>query len=70
MPKIQKQSDALFAGVRCITPITHESLGMGPVNLKRLLRFNLVCTVAVRVAVTVCCHPRFVFGVDEFTGRR
>ena len=58
-----------FAGVHCITPITSESLGVGPQNLKKLLRFNSVCAAAVQVAVAVCCHPQFVFGIAESTGR-
>ena len=60
-----------FAGVRCITPIISESLGVGPLNLKKLLRFDLACAAAVRVAVAVYCHHRFVFGVvGWYTGRR
>ncbi len=59
-----------FAGVHCITPITSESLGVGPQNLKRRLRFDLACAAVVPAAVAVCCHPRFVFGIVGYTGRR
>ena len=59
-----------FAGVHCITPITSESLGVGPQNLKKLLRFNSVCAAVVQVTVAVYCHPQFVFGIVGYTGRR
>ena len=59
-----------FAGVHFITLITSESLEVAPRNLKRHLRFNLACVAAVQVAVAGCCHPRFVFGIVEYTGRR
>ncbi len=56
------------AGVRCTAPITYESLEVGPLILKRLLRFVLACVAAVRVADGVCCRHRCVFGGVGFTG--
>jgi len=50
-------------------PITRESLGVGPQNLKKLLRFNSVCAAVVQVTVAVYCHPQFVFGIVGYTGR-
>ena len=57
------------AGGHCIAPITGESLGVGPLILRRLLKFALACAAAVRVAGAVCCRHRCVFGVAGFTGR-
>gem|GEM_PF-2049199 len=57
-----------FAGVRCIAPITGESLEVGPRIFKRLLRFASACAAAVPVAVAVCCRLRFDFGIAGFTG--
>jgi len=58
-----------FAGGRCIARTTCESLEVGPLILKRLLRFASACAAAVRVADGVCCRHRCVFGVAGFTGR-
>lgn len=57
-----------FAGVRCIAPITDESLGVGPRIFKRLLRFASACVAAVPVAAAACCRLRFDFGIAGFTG--
>ena len=57
-----------FAGVLCIAPTICESLGVGPLILKRLLRFALACAAADRVAAAVCCRRRCVFGVAGSTG--
>jgi hypothetical protein len=59
-----------FAGVRCITLITSESLEAAPRIFKRHLKFDSACAAVVPVVVAVCCHPRFVFGIDGFIGRR
>ena len=59
-----------FAGVRCIAPITSESLEVGPRILRRLLSFALACAAAAQAAGAVCCRHRFGFGIGGFTGRR
>ena len=59
-----------FAGVRCIVPTTCESLGVGPLILKKLLKFALACAAAVPVVGAVYCRHRSVFGDVGFTGRR
>ena len=58
-----------YAGVRCIAPITPESLGVGPLILTRLLRFASACAVAGGVADTGCYRHRYVSGGAGFTGR-
>jgi len=58
-----------FAGVRCIAPITCESLGVGPLILMRLLRLALACAAAGQVAGAGYCRHRCVFGSAGFTGR-
>ena len=58
-----------FVGVLCIAPTTRESLGVGPLIFKRLLRFALVCAAAVQVAGDGCYRHRCVFGIARFTGR-
>ena len=55
-------------GVLCIARITGESLGVGPLILKRFLKFALACAAAGQVVVGVCCHRLYVFGVAGFTG--
>ena len=57
------------AGVRCTAPITYESLEVGPLILKRFLKFALACAVVVQVAGVVYCRHRCVFGAAGFTGR-
>ncbi len=58
-----------FAGVRYIVPTTCESLEVGPLILKKLLKFALACAAAVPVVGAVCCRHRCVFGAAGFTGR-
>jgi hypothetical protein len=58
------------AGVLCIAPITCENLEVGPLILKRPLRFASACAAAGRVAGAVCCRHRCVFGAAGSTGRR
>lgn len=58
-----------FAGVRCIVPTTCESLEVGPLILKRFLKFALACAAVVQVAGVVSCRHRSVFGAAGFTGR-
>lgn len=57
-----------FVGDLCIVPTTCESLVVAPLIFKRLLNFALVYVAAVKVAVAVCCPPRFDFGGAGFTG--
>jgi len=59
-----------FVGALFITPITSESLGVGPRIYKRHLKFDSACAAAVPGAVVACCHLRFGFGIAGFTGRR
>ena len=56
------------AGVRCIAPITCESLGVGPLIWKRHLRYASVCAAVGRVAVAGSCHHRFGSGTAGSTG--
>jgi hypothetical protein len=58
-----------FAGGRCITPTTHESLEAVPLVFQRLLSFGLACAAAVKVAGVVSCRHLFGFGSGGFTGR-
>jgi len=57
-----------FAGDHYIALTICESLGVGPLILKRFLKFALACAAAVRVAVAVCCRRRCGFGVAGSTG--
>ena len=49
-----------FAGVRCIVPITSESLGVAPRIYKRHLKFDSACAAAVpdaELSRTFCSEP-------------
>lgn len=58
-----------FAGVRCTAPTTHGNLEVGPLNLRRRLKFDLASVVVGRVAVAVFYRHRCVFGAAVYTGR-
>jgi hypothetical protein len=51
-----------FAGGRCITPTTHESLEAVPLVFQRLLSFGLACAAVVKVAAAVFFPHQFGFG--------
>jgi len=59
-----------FAGARCITPITGENLGVGPLIFARRMRFASACAVVGMDAGTGYCRHRYGSGSAGSTGRR
>ena len=58
-----------IAGVRCIAPITGESLEVGPLILTRHLKCVSACAVVVKAAGAGCCRHRFGSGAVGYIGR-